>query len=65
VEELLEDKVRDSQEIARRSLALFGVVAIALGAPRNDIVGWLKDETLWEELSPTELSYVLAEENPD
>ena len=62
VEEPLEDNVRDSQEIARRSLALFGVVGIALGASRNDIVGWLKDEALWEELSPTELSYVLAQE---
>lgn len=59
---LLQQKIRDCQEIARRSLALFGVVGIALGAPRNDIVDWLKDEALWDELSPAELSYVLAEE---
>lgn len=61
MEELLQDKVRDCQEIARRSLALFGVVGIALGAPRNDIIDWLRDETLWDELSPAEMAYVLAQ----
>ena len=56
----LADKVRDCQEIARRSLALFGVVGLALGAPCRDIIGWLRNEGLWGELSPTELAYVLA-----
>lgn len=59
MEELLPDKVRDCQEIARRTLTLFGVVGIALGAPRNDIIDWLNDEALWDELSPTEMAYVL------
>ena len=62
---MLPDRMRDCQEIARRSLALFGVVGIALGAPRNDIIAWLKDEALWNELSPTELAYVLAQENTE
>jgi len=37
------------------------VVGLALGAPRNDIINWLKDEGLWNELSPTELAYLLAQ----
>ena len=61
MEELVPNEVRDCQEIARRSLALFGVFGLALGAPRNDIINWLKDEGLWNELSPTELAYLLAQ----
>jgi hypothetical protein len=56
------DEVRSAQAIARRALALFGVVGHALGAPRDDITGWLKEEGLWEELSPTELAYLTAGE---
>ena len=63
MDELVQDEVRDCQEVARRALALFGVVGIALGAPRNDIIDWLKEETLWAELSPTELAYVVTPEN--
>ena len=65
VNDVLPNKVRDCQEIARRSLALFGVVGIALGSPRNDIIDWLKDEALWDDLSPTELRYVVAQENTE
>ncbi|MEP6820133.1 MAG: DUF4272 domain-containing protein [bacterium] len=61
-EDLLPDEVRDGQEIARRSLTLFGVVGLALGAPRNDIITWLKEDGLWNELSPTELAYILVEQ---
>ena len=61
LEELIKDEVRSCEEIARRALAVFGVVGLALGAPRNDIVSWLQDEALWAELTPTELQYVAAE----
>jgi hypothetical protein len=60
--ELQPDEVRDCQEIARRSRALFGVVGIALGAPRSDIIDWLEDEALWDDLSPEELTYAMAQE---
>ncbi len=59
--ELLPDKVRSAEEIARRSLALFGVVGLALDAPRLEIISWLRDEGLWDELTPWELAYVSAE----
>jgi hypothetical protein len=55
------DRVRDAQEIARRSLALCAVVGIALGADREDLKNWITDEGLWNDLAPTELAYVSAE----
>jgi len=52
-----EDRVREAQEIARRSLALFGVIGLALRSPREEVLGWLKQASLWSELSPLELAY--------
>ena len=57
------DRVRSADDIARRALALFGVVGIALGAPRQDIIKWLHDEALWNELTSLELALV-SDENP-
>jgi hypothetical protein len=62
MEDFPPDEVRDTHTIARRALALFGVVGLALGAPKNDILDWLKVEGLWGQLSPSELAYVSAEE---
>jgi hypothetical protein len=59
--EEVSDVARSCQEIARRTLALFGVIGIALRAPRTDIIDWLKEENLWDELSPCELAYATAE----
>jgi hypothetical protein len=56
------DEVRDASEIARRALALFGVAGLGLGALHNDINSWLKEEDLWDELSPSELAYVSENE---
>ena len=55
------DRVRDAQEIARRALALSTVVNISFGADRADLVDWLSEEGLRDEMSPTELAYVSAE----
>ncbi|ADE11351.1 DUF4272 domain-containing protein [Sideroxydans lithotrophicus] len=56
------DEVREASEIARRALALFGVVGLGLGAPHSEIYSWLREENLWDELSPSELAYVSAKE---
>lgn len=56
------DDVREAPEIARRTLALFAVVGLALGAPKETTVSWLRDESLWDELSPEELKFVSAAE---
>ena len=52
------EQVRNPQEIARRALALFAVTGLAAGGPKNDIVGWLKDELLEDELTPSERVFV-------
>jgi hypothetical protein len=59
----LPDSVRSAEDIARRALTLFGVVGIGLRAPRNDIIKWLRDEGLWNELTPSELA-LLSKEHP-
>jgi hypothetical protein len=59
------DEIRDAGSIARRALALFGVVGLALGAPPDDVRGWLKEESLWDDLTPEELAYVSAEDPPE
>ena len=59
-DDLTPDRIRDPQEIARRALALFGVVGLALGAPKDELVPWLHNESLWGELTPQELAYVVS-----
>jgi hypothetical protein len=54
------DRIRPAHEIATRALALFGIVGIGLGTPRNDVVAWLKETGLWRSLSPSELRLVEA-----
>ena len=52
------NQIRDAKAIARRALALFGAVGLALGAPRDDVMSWLSQENIWDDLSPSELAYV-------
>lgn len=56
------DQIRTPQEIARRALALFAIVGLSLGAPKEQTLTWLKEESLWDELSPVELEYASAAE---
>ena len=56
------DEIREAPEIAKRALALFAVVGLALGAPKEATVTWLRDESLWGELSPEELKFVSSVE---
>jgi hypothetical protein len=55
------DEISSAQEIARRAVALFTVVAIALGTPRSELITWLEAEDLWSELSPIEMQFVLSD----
>lgn len=60
VSDLSPDKILDAKAIARRALGLFGAVGLALGAPRDDVISWLREENIWDELSPSELAYVTS-----
>ena len=59
----VEDEIRPAEEVARRSLALFAVVGTALGAPRDEILSWLRTGGLWDALTAHEVAY-LAQTNP-
>jgi len=59
------DILRASDEVARRSLALYAVVAAAHGLPTSNLVSWLKDEELWSELTPRELRFLSQTEPPE
>lgn len=48
------DVVRTPGEVARRALALFSVVGVALGAPRDDVFQWLRETGVGAELAPSE-----------
>ena len=63
VEESPPDEIRSAREIAVRALALFAPIGVALGAPRAEVVPWLKEKKLWEELTSREVDF-LANENP-
>lgn len=52
------DKIRSPQEVAERTLALFSVVAISQGAPKNEVIEWLSETTLINTLTPKEKEYL-------
>jgi hypothetical protein len=57
------DEIRSARDVAIRALALFSAVGTALGAPRVDVVRWLKDEHLWDELTPLEVEFLSREDS--
>jgi len=57
-EERVPDEIRSPDEVATRALGLFAVVALAFGAERSEITGWLSDHDLWRELAPSEAGFV-------
>jgi hypothetical protein len=63
VEDGVDDEIRSAQDVARRSLALFAAVGTALGVPRDEIISWLRSESLWGALTPHEVAY-LEQTNP-
>lgn len=52
------DEIRLADETAYRALALFAVVAVALGADRIEIRDWVKQNDLWDRLAPSELEFL-------
>ena len=57
------DTPRSAEEVARRAIALHCVVAVSHGVSKTDILKWLSDEKLYEELSPWERQFIEAREN--
>lgn len=55
-------EIRTPREVARRTLALFAVVGLALKADRALVLDWLTESDLWAELTPRERGFV---DNPE
>lgn len=54
------DIIRSPEEVARRALALFSIVGVALGAPKPDVLDWLDQTGLRADLAPSEERFIAA-----
>lgn len=52
------DTPRTGEEIACRAIALHCVIAAAHGVSRDDITEWLREEELWDILTPREIRFM-------
>ena len=57
----IQDTPRTAKEIAIRAIIISSVVSCAHGDSKEDNVRWLKQEGLWEEVSPEELAFLTSE----
>jgi len=56
-----QEKIRSADEVARRCLVLYAVIAAGHGEPRGELVSWLQREKLWDSVSPQELSFLQSD----
>ena len=59
------NEIRSAREVAHRALALFAVVATALGSSRTEVAEWLQRERIWEEQTPLEVDLLSRDVLPD
>lgn len=57
------DQIRSADEVARRCIVLYAVLAVGHHESRDEVVTWLSREELWDAVSPKE-SEVLLSESP-
>jgi len=55
------EQTRAPDEVARRCIVLYAVLAAGHDEPRDELVAWLRREHLWEAVSPAESDFLLAE----
>ena len=53
-EEIIESYCRTASEVAIRTIILHSIVAAGAGIDRERIIGWLEDQSLWDNVSPRE-----------
>lgn len=56
-----EARIREPQDVAKRALVLFALVAVADSDDRETVVAWLKEEALWDSVSPDEKAFLLSD----
>jgi hypothetical protein len=55
------DQIRSADEVARRCIVLYAVLAAGHNEPRDQLVQWLRREGLWDAVSPRESEFLLCE----
>ena len=55
------DQVRSADEVARRCIILYAVLAAGHDEPRDQLVAWLGREGLWQAVSLKESEFLLSE----
>jgi hypothetical protein len=55
------EKIRNADEVARRCLVLYAIIAAGHDEPRGELVDWLRRENLWETVSPAEASFLQSD----
>jgi len=56
-----EEKTRGADEVARRCIALYAIIAAGHEEPRGELIDWLRRENLWEAVSPVEASFLQSD----
>jgi Domain of unknown function (DUF4272) len=56
-----DERIRSANEVASRCIILYAVIAAGHGESRDQLVDWLKRETLWDAVSPKEVDFLLAD----
>jgi hypothetical protein len=54
------DQIRRADEVARRCIVLYAVLAAGHDEPRDQLVQWLRREGLWDAVSPKESEFLLS-----
>lgn len=58
VESEAEARFRDPKEVAKRAIVLYFLVSVAHGAHKETASTWLKDQGLWDVVSPQEKNFL-------
>jgi hypothetical protein len=54
------EQIRGADEVARRCIVLYAVLAAGNGEPRDELVAWLRREGLWGAVSSKESEFLLS-----
>jgi hypothetical protein len=55
------EQSRPADEVARRCIILYAVLAAGHDEARNELAAWLRREGLWDAVSPRESAFLLAD----
>lgn len=61
IEDFSEEPARSVADIAMRALILHGIVAVGAGVDAARVSDWLKDQELWNRVTPKEKSFLTTE----